>query len=77
MLTTNPLQKTTIDDLLYFFRSTVQMTSDGKKEKKTSSSYFLWSQVMTHLHSLLFYFYVYLYYTYSVGFQISQKHVQS
>lgn len=38
--------------VIYFFRSTVQMTTDGKKTpKKTSSSfYFLWSQVMTHLH---------------------------
>lgn len=36
MLTTNPSQKNAIDDLLYFFRSTVQMTSDEMNKKMTN-----------------------------------------
>lgn len=60
-----------------FFRSTVQMTSDEMNTKKqTCSFYFLWSQVMTHLYSLLFYIRLLFILRYLVGFQLTQKHIQ-
>lgn len=60
-----------------FFRSTVQMTSDEmNKKKQTCSFYFLWSQVMTHLYSLLFYIRLLFILRYSVGFQLTQKYIQ-
>lgn len=43
MLTTNPSQNNSIDDLLDFFRSTVQMTSDGTKMKRLNPFQLLFS----------------------------------
>lgn len=65
----------TIDDLLYFFRSVAQMTSDGTKQGENVKfepvpGFFLWSLIMTQLHFLLFHFYVYyLSVRYSVDFK--------
>lgn len=39
MVTTKPSQNNTIDDLLYFFRSTVQMTSDGTKKEEENQKH--------------------------------------